>query len=522
MSTRKTTIVYAVLIAFAAGMVIASQLDLPPTSSAQGLPVPAMNSTPVTGTLDAQTFRNVAKAQSPMVVNIKTETRERTQELSDFFGGQPPDDLLERFFGQPREPRDPRAPRQAPPQRQRRTQAAGTGFIISKDGLILTNNHVVENAEKITVGLFGEDDDQEYEAKLVGRDQLTDSALIQLMQKPSKLLPEAKFGDSSQMAAGDWVVAIGNPFGQGWTVTVGVVSATERDFPITDRRWSEMIQTDAAINPGNSGGPLLNVRGEVIGMNSAIYTSGRGNIGIGFAVPINTVRELLPQLHTGKVSRGRIGVGIDKVPIDGYQDFGLKSRMGAVVNMVEPGSAADKGGIRPGDVIVEYNGRAVPSTNDLIKMVTATKPGTSVPVKVMRNEGDQKANWRERTLSLTVDELDLDAEQQGRQPRQTERQAPEQQGEESLGLMLGNVTPEIAREVELPSNRRGAVVMQVDPNGPSAPRLRERDIILSINGQRVSSAAEAGKELQSVPAGRYAQILLWREGEELFVTIRKQ
>jgi serine protease Do len=196
--------------------------------------------------------------------------------------------------------------------------------------------------------------------------------------------------------------------------------------------------------------------------------------------------------------------------------------MGAVVNMVEPGSAADKGGIRPGDVIIEYNGRAVPTTNDLIKMVTATKPGTSVPVKVMRNEGEQKANWRERTLSLTVDELDLEAEQQGRQPRRTERQAPEQQGEESFGLVLGNVTPEIAREVELPSNRRGAVVMQVDPNGPAAPRLRERDVILAINGQRVSSAAEAGRELQNVAAGRYAQILLWREGEELFVTVRKQ
>ena len=251
MSTRKTTIVYAVLIAFAAGMVIASRLDLSPESSAQTLSVPAMNSAPVTGALDAQTFRNVAKAQSPMVVNIKTEMRERTQELSDFFGGgqgQSPDDLIEKFFGQPRgQPRDPRQP---PPQpRERRTQAAGTGFIISKDGLILTNNHVVENAEKITVSLFGEENDQEYEAKLIGRDQLTDSALIQMTQKPTHALPEAKFGDSSQMAAGDWVMAIGNPFNQGWTVTVGVISATERAFPITDRRESEMIQTDAAINP---------------------------------------------------------------------------------------------------------------------------------------------------------------------------------------------------------------------------------------------------------------------------------
>src|SRR5262245_38869093 len=228
MFTRKTTIVYAVLIAFAAGMVIASQLELSPQWSAPTLAVPAMNSAPVTGALDAQTFRNVAKAQSPMVVNIKTEMPQRARELSDFFGGgQPPDDLLDRFFGQPRDPRrqgpqTPQTPRRAP-----RTQAAGTGFIISRDGLILTNNHVVEDATKITVSLFGEDNDQEYEAKLVGRDQLTDSALIRMIQKPNHALPEAKFGDSSQMAAGDWVVAIGNPFNQGWTVTVGVISATE-------------------------------------------------------------------------------------------------------------------------------------------------------------------------------------------------------------------------------------------------------------------------------------------------------
>jgi serine protease Do len=477
-----------------------------------------MNRAPVTGALDAQTFRNVAKAQSPMVVNIKTLMRQRTQELFDFFGGQPPDELFR--FPQPRDPR-----RQAPPQRERETQAAGTGFLISKDGLILTNNHVVEEATKITVSLYGEDEEQEYEAKLVGRDQLTDSALIQMVQKPNHALPEAKFGDSSQMAAGDWVVAIGNPFGQGWTVTVGVVSATERDFPVTDSRRAEMIQTDAAINPGNSGGPLLNIRGEVVGINSAIFsTSGRGNMGIGFAVPINTVRELLPQLHTGKVTRGRIGVNIQPVPIDAYQDFGLKSRMGAIVGAVLPGSAAEKGGLRAGDVIVEYNGRSVPSRDELIKMVTATKPGTSVPVKILRSEGDQQTQWRERTVNLTVDELDLEAEQQRRPSGRSEQQAPEPQSDNGFGLMLGTLTPQIARELEVPARLKGgAVIMQVDPNGPAAGRLERGDVILSVNNQRVSTPAEAGRELQQVAAGRVARILIWRQDEgEIFLTLRKE
>jgi serine protease Do len=524
MSTRKTTIVYAVLIAFAAGMVIASQLDLTPQSSAQVLAVPAMNSAPVTGALDAQTFRNVAKAQSPMVVNIKTVMPQRSRELSDLFGGgggQSPDDLLERFFGQPRDPRrGPQAP-QGPPRRAPRTEAAGTGFIISRDGLILTNNHVVEDATKITVSLFGEDNDQEYEAKLVGRDQLTDSALIQMIQKPNHALPEAKFGDSSQMAAGDWVMAIGNPFNQGWTVTVGVISATERDFPVTDQRRAEMIQTDAAINPGNSGGPLLNLRGEVIGMNSAIFTNGQGNIGIGFAVPINTVRELLPQLHTGKVTRGRLGVSIESVPIDGYQDFGLKTRTGAYVGSVQPGSAADKGGMRAGDVILEFNGRVVPNSSDLVKMVTATKPGTSVPVKVLRQDGNQ---YRERTLTVVVDQLDLEAEQQGGRGGRPNApdQTPDQQGDESFGLTLRTVTPEVARQLQLRSGQRGAAVTDVDPNGPAARRLLEGDVILSINGVPIETAADAGRELQRIEAGRNARILLWRNGAELFVIIRRE
>ena len=527
MSTRKTTLFYMLLIAvssFAVALVIASRLDMASESSAQTFATPPMNSAPVTGTLDAQTFRNVAKAQSPMVVNIRTETTRRGQDLSEFYGGgggAPPEDLFRRFFGQPPGDQDPDqapapgpAPRRRP--REQTTIAAGTGFIINKDGLILTNNHVVEGATKIEVSLYGEDADQLYQAKLVGRDELTDSALIQLTEKPNHTLPEAKFGDSSQMAAGDWVIAIGNPFGLRHTVSVGVISATERPFPVTDGRSNEMLQTDAAINPGNSGGPLLNIRGEVIGMNTAIMANGRteGNIGIGFAVPINAVRDLLPQLHTGKVTRGRIGVQIAPVPRDAYQDFGLKSRVGAVVSSVATGGAADKAGIQPGDVIVEFNGRPVPNSNNLVNMVTATKPGSSVPVKVMR-EG------RERTLNVTVDELDLQAER-GRQGRSNEPNEPAEQGGESFGVTLGNLTAQRSRQLQLPSGQTGALVTDVDPSGPSAGALRPGDVIVAVNRQPVANAAEAGRALQQIQAGRIAQIRFWRDGMQGFITVRKE
>ncbi len=531
MSTRKTTLFYGLLIAvssLAVGMVIASRLDLAPQSAAQTLTVPPMNSAPVAGALDAQTFRNVAKAQQPMVVNIRTESKQRAQDLSDFFGGgQVPEDFMRRFFGPGGPNAPPNSPDDQPPPGDRRQQprqprgqtmvSAGTGFIISsKDGLILTNNHVVEGVSKIEVSLFGEDDDQTYAAKLIGKDALTDSALIQLIEKPNHPLPEAKFGDSSQMAAGDWVMAIGNPFSQGWTVTVGVISATQRPYT-TDGRTNEMLQTDAAINPGNSGGPLLNLRGEVIGINTMIFTNGRaeGNIGIGFAVPSNTVRELLPQLHTGKVIRGRIGLSMVPVPRDEYQEFGLKTRAGAVVSQVAPGGAADKAGIKAGDVVVEFNGRPITNTTDLQKMVSATKPGTSVALKIMRDR-------KERLLHATVEELDLDAERNGRQNRNAERQPPEEQGQESFGLTLSNLTPQMSRRLQLPSGVSGAVITDVDPNGPSAGALREGDVVLSVNGQQVSNATETGRELQRVASGRIARVLVWRGDGEVFVTVRKE
>src|SRR4051812_24468533 len=296
MSTRKTTLFYALLLMVASlfvGMVIASRLDLAPRSSAQTLAGPSVNSAPVTGPLDAQTFRNVAKMATPTVVNIRTEMKAKGNDLTDFFGGGgSPDDLFHRFFGNPGQQDDDQQPtpprgrgngggsgsgsgsgRRAP--KDPTPRAAGTGFIISKDGYILTNNHVVEDATKIEVVLYGDDPDMSYTAKVIGKDPLTDSALIQLVDKPERPLQEAKFGDSAQVEAGDWVMAIGNPFGYDHTVTVGVISATSRAFRVTTGRSNDMLQTDAAINPGNSGGPLLNLRGEVIGMNTAIITNAR-------------------------------------------------------------------------------------------------------------------------------------------------------------------------------------------------------------------------------------------------------
>ena len=530
MSTRKTTLIYALPIAVASlavGMVLASRLDLTPSSSAQNVGAPSMNTAPLTGIpIDAGTFRNIAKAVSPAVVYIKTEMKAKAQDLNDFFGrgggggGNTPDDLFRRFFGGPQgdDQQDQgggNGRRQRGPQIAR---ASGTGFIISRDGLILTNNHVVEEATKIQVSLYG-DDEKFYTAKLIGHDQLTDSAVVQLTEKPSTPLPVVQFGDSSQMAPGDWVMAIGNPFGYTYTVTVGVISATQRAFRVTDGRSNEMLQTDAAINPGNSGGPLLNVRGEVIGMNTAIITNSQseGNIGIGFAVPSNTVRELLPQLFVGKVTRGRIGVTVSAVDRDAFEDLGLKSSAGAIVSSVLPGGAAAKAGVEPGDVIVEYNSKPVSKYDDLVKNVIRTKPGTTVPMKVIRNK-------QEKTLNVTVDELDLDAEQaqtqQGR--RNQDAPAPQEQGTSGFGLTLQDVTPGMARRLQIPTGQSGAVITDVDPDsGSAAVGLQPGDVILSVNRVRVSSATEAARELQKIASARLAQLLLWRDGKQLFVTVKK-
>jgi serine protease Do len=517
MSNRKTTFFYTVLIAIASlavGMVIASRLGMSPTSTAQTV-APPMNSAPITGPVSANTFRDIAKAVSPAVVNIRTESRQRAQDLTDFFGGGG-GDLFERFFGQPNPNQRTPQPQQRP--REQVVQAAGTGFIIDKAGYILTNNHVVEGATKIVVSLYGEDADQEYEARVVGRDPLTDSALLELTEKPDHTLPEVKFGDSGQIFPGDWVMAIGNPFGFAHTVTVGVISAVERPFPVSEGRQTQVLQTDAAINPGNSGGPLLNLRGEVVGINTAIISGSQqqGNVGIGFAIPSNVVRELLPQLRAGKITRGRIGVGIGGVPTDAVDEFGLKDRNGAVVLNVAPGGAAAKAGIEPGDVIISYNGKPIRNRDELVAMVTATKPGTTVPVRIVRDR-------QERTISITVEELDLEAESTSLRPDRGGNNTAPEETTTGFGLTLGNITAEIQQRLRLDRGTQGAVVTDVEPGSPAARSgLAPGDIVVRVGRETVATAAEASRELGRVPSGGTAFLRVLRNGQETFVSVTKE
>jgi serine protease Do len=529
MSTRKISLFYAVLIAVASmavTMVITSKMDLTPSSSAQTVSVPSTNSAPLSGTIDAATFRNIAKSMAPAVVNIQTLQHARSRDLTEYFGGQGGDDLLRRFFGGGGGGNDDDQP--APRGRNRgqgrnnegpQLQGAGTGFIIDKSGFILTNNHVVEGAEKIKVTLYGAERGVSFDAKVIGRDTLTDCALIQMTQMPSQTLSEAKFGDSDQMQPGDWVMAIGNPFQLGHTVTVGVVSALGRPFGGVPGREQNMLQTDAAINPGNSGGPLLNVRGEVVGINTAIYTDQSArNIGIGFVTPINAIRDLLPQLRAGKVVRGVIGVEVSREHLSSEtaKAFGLPNNNGALISKVNPSGPANKAGIEPGDVVVEFNGRPVKDSDSLVAMVVGTKPGTSVPVTVYRNN-------QRKSLNVTIDELDLDAEQGGRSARRNDPTPEQQPTTTGFGMTLDAITPDIARRMDLPANQGGAIVSDVDREGPAGNAgIAPGDVILEVNRQKVANVSQVTRELQKVQAGAPAFLLILRDGQQVFVTMTKR
>ncbi len=510
MSTRKSALFYGVLIGFVglvAGLILASRLDLAPGSFANVLDIPATNSAPLNGPIDATTFRTIAREASPSVVSITTKSMRRAQSsVGDFFGFELP------FGGRDND------------SAERPAYGAGSGFIIDKAGYILTNNHVVADAQSIEVALSTmRSGEPGLSAKVIGRDELTDTALLQLTDMPDSPLSVAKFGDSEQMAPGDWVMAIGNPFGYSNTVTVGVVSAVGRETQAAVRgRTEEMIQTDAAINQGNSGGPLLNVRGEVIGINTMIVSTGSpfgggGNVGVGFAVPINSVRDLLPQLRQGKVVRGRIGVSLEGRPMtkEYASSLGLPNTNGAEVQQVEPNGPAADAGMRTGDVIVEFNGKPVTNNRDLVSMVTRTAPGTTVPVRVIR---DRKTV----SLNVTIEELNLDQERsqssRGQGPRNRETPTTP-----DFGMSLQDLTPAIRRELNVPAGRNGVVVANVTPFGPAAEAgLQPGDVILSVQGQPVRSLDEATKALTAIGSRQEARLVVWREGNEALVRLRRR
>jgi serine protease Do len=517
MSTRKSSIFYGVLIAFSSlvvGMVIASRLDLTPMSLAATLSVPSTNSAPLSGPIDATTFRTIAHDAGPSVVSIITTI---TRDMSDVQGFG---DLFNQLMPQGRRGGP------TPPERQQAI-GKGSGFIIDKSGYILTNNHVVEDATSIEVRLSSMKDEELYglSAKVIGRDELSDTALIQITEMPKTELIPAKFGDSSQMAPGDWVMAIGNPFGLSNSVTVGVVSAVGRQTPVSGGRYEDFIQTDAAINHGNSGGPLLNIRGEVIGINTMIYTDGDsgGNVGVGFAVPVNTVRDLLPQLKTGKVVRGRIGVFIGQEPIseDYAKDLGLPGPGGAEVRSVETGGPADKGGLRAGDVVIEVNSKAVRDNNDLVSLIAGTKPGTTIPIRVVRQK-------KTLTLNVTVGELDL-AQEQAKQasaaPEETPR-APKPV-DTGFGMSIRPLSNQERRQLQVPNGQGGALVTDLTQFGPAANSgVSQGDVILSVQDTAVHSVEEVQAILDKVPTGGTARIVLWHlargSGQEVYVPIRRR
>jgi serine protease Do len=435
-------------------------------------------------------FVSLAKKMRPIVVNISTT------QVSDSRGGQefggspfgeddPFNDFWKRFFGG-------QAPRG--PQRQR---SLGSGFIIDSDGSIMTNNHVVENAQKIVVKL---EDDQEYEAKVVGRDSKTDIAVIKINAKTS--LTAASFGDSDHLEVGEWVVAIGNPFGLDSTVTSGIVSAKGRH--IGQGPYDNFIQTDASINPGNSGGPLINLRGEVIGINTAIFSRSGGNIGIGFAIPINLVKELLPQLRgKGKVTRGYLGVLIQKVTPEIAESLGMDRGYGALVANVSKDGPAEKAGIKVGDVIVEFDGKEVKDSGDLPIIVARTPVEKKVRMKVLRDK-------KEVMLNVAVGEL---------KDEEVVASVPEK-GE--LGLTVQKVTPQMAESLGL-EKADGVVVTAVEPGSAADDAgIRRGDVIMEVDRRSIRSLDEYKKAVAAIRKGRGVLFLVRRGESTLFLALKPQ
>ena len=442
-------------------------------------------------------FADLAEKLGPTVVNIYTTqtVKERMPHGLPFGNDMELPEQFRRFFGIP----DNRGRRNQPPppQREMKRTSLGSGVIISNDGFIITNNHVVDDADEIKVRLTNL---EEYDAKLIGRDPKTDLALIKI--EPKNGLPVVEFGDSEKLRVGEWVLAIGNPFGLEQTVTAGIVSAKGRTLGSTP--YENFIQTDASINPGNSGGPLFDLEGRMVGINTAIYSQSGGNIGIGFAIPIKMAQNIISQLKEhGTVVRGWLGVMIQQVTPELANQFKLDRPIGALVGEVSPGSPADKGGIKEGDVIIAFDGNEVTQMSMLPSMVAQTKVGSDAKVTIIRH-------GKEKTLTVKIAKLKED---------DTMDNGPSSEIGRKLGLNVQELTPELAKSLGL-DNDSGVIIADVEPGSAAAEAdIHRGDLILEINRHPIKNMADYSTALTSSKKGD--SILLWikRGDHKRFVVI---
>ncbi len=464
-------------------LVLAALLAASVQPAAAQAPSPSQGASAPSRAVSLPDFTALVKQQGPAVVNVIT-TRAAP---AGGPGGVSPDDPFYEFFRRFM----PEIPEGGPPgQGQGPGQGIGSGFIISADGYILTNAHVVAGSSEVTVRMA--DAKREFKAKVVGADERTDVALLKVDENG---LPVAKLGKSSTLEPGQWVAAIGSPFGFANTITAGIVSATQRALPA--ETYLPFIQTDVAVNPGNSGGPLLNLDGEVVGINSMIYSRTGGYMGVSFAIPIEDALNVSKQLREhGKVTRGRLGIGIQPVTKELAQSFKLDSAEGVVVVQVEPGSPAEKAGLQIGDVILGYNGKTIDEPNMLPRLVGTTKPGEQAKIEISRNGA-------RRTLNATVGELQASAE------TAAAGKPPAQGTPSKLGLSVRELQPEERKKLGV---EYGVLVVDVAPSAAASSPIRRGDVIVAVNQTRFSSVEEFNKLIAGQQKGEKVALLV-RRGE---------
>jgi serine protease Do len=490
--STKQAISFSVLIAAAVifGMVVAGSVNVTPRLEAQKDPAPKARTAPVA----VPSFADIADEAMPSVVSITSTdiVRGSSRRYGSPFGGGDTDPF-EFFFGQP--PRGNRDRRGQPrDDDEHKEQQSGTGFLISEDGYIVTNNHVIDGADKIEV----RHEKDRFTAKVVGRDPATDLALLKVDSK-QRFTP-LPLGNSDNLRVGEWVMAIGDPIIFDKTVTVGVVSAKDRQGISADqttRSFENFIQTDAAINLGNSGGPLINVSGEVVGINTAIYRPAQN---IGFAVPVNTLKTVLPQLKDkGKVVRGYLGINIENVDNDKQAAFKLKSTNGAFVQSVLQGEPADAAGIKPGDTIVQVDNQPVKDTRELIGYVSSKAPGSKVKLTVVRD-------GHEMTLTAALAERGSDGASSAEKGSSG---ADESRGR--LGLSVEPVTPQIRKSLGVEASVDGLYVDHVKEVSPAFDAgIRDGDIITQVNGKAVTSTDEFSRIVKATPKGEYLRLYVFK------------